>query len=112
MGLMNVPSFAVVPHHFRRRQPFAMGIVASGGSLGAIIHPIMLNNLISGRLGFANGVRASAGLISVLLLVACLLMRTRLPPQQKAVSYTRVLQVSLTDPAYICACIWWVVNTY
>jgi hypothetical protein len=68
----------------------------------------MLNNLINERLGFANGVRASAGLISCLLFIACLLMRTRSPIQQKAkaVSYTRVLQNSLTDPAYMCACLW------
>jgi hypothetical protein len=83
-----------------------MGLVLAGASLGSILHPIMLNNLVNGRLGFANGVRASAGLISVLLLIACLLMRTRLPPQPKAVRYTRILKDSLTDPAYICTCIW------
>jgi hypothetical protein len=83
-----------------------MGLIVSGVSLGAIFHSIMLDNLINGRLGFANGVRASAGLTSCLLFIACLLMRTRLPPQPKAVSYTRVLQDSLTDPAYVCACIW------
>ncbi|KIK42704.1 hypothetical protein CY34DRAFT_83114 [Suillus luteus UH-Slu-Lm8-n1] len=105
IGLTNVPSIAVVSHHFQRRRAVAMGIVVAGASLGAILHPIMLNNLINGRLGFANGVRASAGLISGLLLIANLLMRTRLPPQPKAVSYTRVLQSSSRDGAYVCACV-------
>ncbi|KAG1876800.1 major facilitator superfamily domain-containing protein [Suillus tomentosus] len=105
MGLTNVPSIAIVSHHFQRRRAFAMGIVAAGGSLGAILHPVMLNNLINGRLGFANGVRASAALNGGLLFIANLLMRTRLPPQPKIVSYTRVLQNSSRDGAYICTCV-------
>jgi hypothetical protein len=82
-----------------------MGLVVTGASMGSILHPIMLNNLINGRLGFANGVRASAGMIGGLLLIAYLLMHTRLPPQPRAVSYTRVLQNSSRDHAYICACL-------
>ncbi|KAG1823557.1 MFS general substrate transporter [Suillus subaureus] len=105
IGLTNVPSIAVVSHHFQRRRAVAMGIVAAGASLGSILHPVMLNNLINGRLGFANGVRASAGLSGGLLFIANLLMRTRLPPQSKAVNYTRVLQNSSRDGAYICACV-------
>ncbi|KAG1745242.1 major facilitator superfamily domain-containing protein [Suillus lakei] len=105
IGLTNVPSIAVVSHHFQQRRALAMGIVVAGASLGAILHPILLNNLINEKLGFANGVRASASLISGLLFIAILLMRTRLPPQPKAVSYTRVLQNSSRDGAYICACV-------
>ncbi|KAG1818427.1 major facilitator superfamily domain-containing protein [Suillus subaureus] len=105
IGLTNIPSIAVVAHHFERRRAFAMGLVVAGVSMGSILHPIMLNNLINGRLGFANGVRVSAGMIGGLLLIAYLLMHTRLPPQPKAVSYTRVLQISLRDPAYVCACL-------
>ncbi|KAG1742381.1 major facilitator superfamily domain-containing protein, partial [Suillus paluster] len=105
IGITNVPSIAVVSHHFQRRRAFTMGLVVAGASLGSILHPIMLNHLINERLGFASGVRASAGLISGLLFIACLLMRTRLPPQLQAVSYTHVLQNSLRDPAYVCACL-------
>ncbi|KAG2748944.1 MFS general substrate transporter [Suillus brevipes Sb2] len=105
IGITNVPSIAVVSHHFQRRRAFVMGLVVVGASMGSILHPIMLNNLINGRLGFANGVRASAGMIGCLLLIAYLLMRTRLPPQPQAVSYTRVFQNSLRDRAYICACL-------
>ncbi|KAG2109860.1 major facilitator superfamily domain-containing protein [Suillus discolor] len=105
IGLTNVPSIAIVSHHFQRRRAVAMGIVVAGSSLGAILHPIMLNNLINGRLGFANGVRASATLNGGLLFIANLLMRTRLPPRPKAVSYTRVLRNSSRDGAYMCACV-------
>ncbi|KAG2156795.1 major facilitator superfamily domain-containing protein [Suillus bovinus] len=105
IGLTNVPSIAIVSHHFQRCRAIAMGIVVAGSSLGAILHPIILNNLINRRLGFANGVRASATLNSGLLLIANLLMRTRIPPQPNAVSYTRVLQNSSRDGAYICGCV-------
>lgn len=79
-GMMYIPSVAVVSQYFQRRRALAMTIVASGSSMGAIIHPIMLNNTLNGSLGFANGVRASAGLVSGLLLIACLLIRTHQPP--------------------------------
>lgn len=105
VGLTNVPCIAVVSHHFQRRMAVAMAMVVAGASLGAILYPIMLNHLINRKLGFANSVRVSAGLNSGLLLIANLLMRTRLPPQSKTVSYTRVLQNSSRDGAYICACV-------
>ncbi|KAG2156811.1 major facilitator superfamily domain-containing protein [Suillus bovinus] len=105
IGLTNVPSVAVISQHFQRRRAVAMGIVVAGGSLGAILHPIVLNNLINGGLGFADGVRASAALNAGLLFIANLLMRTRLPSQPKAVRYTRILQNSSRDGAYICACV-------
>ncbi|KAG2362142.1 major facilitator superfamily domain-containing protein [Suillus spraguei] len=81
-----------------------MGLVISGSAMGSVLYPIMLNNLINGRLGFANGLRVTAGVIGSLLLIACLLMRTRLPPKPHAVSYARVLHNSLRDHAYVCAC--------
>ncbi|KAG2156796.1 major facilitator superfamily domain-containing protein [Suillus bovinus] len=105
IGLTNIPSIAIVSHHFQRCRAVAMGIVVAGSSLGAILHPVILNNLINRRLGFANGVRASATLNSGLLFIANLLMRTRIPPQLNAVSYTRILKNSSRDGAYICACV-------
>ncbi|KAG2362146.1 MFS general substrate transporter [Suillus spraguei] len=103
-GLTSVPSIAVVSHYFQRRRAFAMGLVISGSAMGSVLYPIMLNNLINGRLGFANGVRVTTGVVGSLLLIACLLMRTRLPPKPHAVSYARVLHNSLRDHAYVCAC--------
>ncbi len=41
-----------------------------------LVHPIMLNNLLHGRLGFAWGVRISALFNLVLLIIANLLMTT------------------------------------
>ncbi|KAG2039274.1 MFS general substrate transporter [Suillus americanus] len=77
MGLTYAPSIAVVSQHFSRRRTLAMSLVTSGTPLGSMIHPIMLNHLLNGTVGFARGIRASAGFVSALLLIACLCMRTR-----------------------------------
>ena len=82
-----------------RKRALAMMIAASGSSVGAVIHPLMLNNILNGRLHFANSARASVGL----LLVACSLMRTRLPIQKKPVQQRQILRNLLHDNAYIAA---------
>ncbi|KAI0079018.1 MFS general substrate transporter [Panus rudis PR-1116 ss-1] len=104
LGMTYVPSLGIVAHHFNRRRPVAMGVVAAGSSLGATLHPIMLNNLFN-KIGFANGVRASAGLNLGLMLIACAIMRTRLPPKQ-GVSILGVFKNArsfIKDGAYVCA---------
>ncbi|KAG1888560.1 major facilitator superfamily domain-containing protein [Suillus subluteus] len=100
-GLMFVPSTAVVAHYFRRKRTLVLTFVASGSSLGATIHPIMLNNLLNGPLGFSNGVRASAGLVSVLLLIACLCMRTRLDPPTIPVNYIVAARKCIRDVPFV-----------
>jgi hypothetical protein len=77
-----------------------MGIVSAGAGLGkcsqqivcvfvifkdagCVVHPIMLNYLFHGSVGYHNGVRISAGLTAGLLVIAVLMMRTRLLPKNK-----------------------------
>ncbi|KAG1767654.1 major facilitator superfamily domain-containing protein [Suillus occidentalis] len=100
-GLMFVPSTAIVAHYFRRKRTLVLTFVASGSSLGATIHPIMLNNLLNGPVGFSNGVRASAGLISALLLIACLCMRTRIDPPTTPVNYIAAARKCIRDVPFI-----------
>ncbi|RDB17187.1 Riboflavin transporter MCH5 [Hypsizygus marmoreus] len=80
-GMTYIPSLAVVSHYFQRHRPLAMGVVASGTALGAVVHPIMLNALLHGPIGFVNGVRFSTGFNLGLLIVANIVMRARLPPK-------------------------------
>ncbi|KAJ1301772.1 hypothetical protein OPQ81_009001 [Rhizoctonia solani] len=82
LGLVFLPSIGVISHHFARRRSLAMGIVVSGSSCGGIIFPIMLNEMFK-RHGFAWGVRSTAFVVLACLVVANLLMRTRLPPKSK-----------------------------
>ena len=100
-GLTYIPSIAVIGHYFRRRRALMLTFAATGSSLGATVHPIMLNNLINGTLGFSNGVRASAGLITGCMILICALMRTRLPPSSNVDSYAKVLKNSSRDSAYL-----------
>ncbi|KAG6335198.1 hypothetical protein ID866_3892, partial [Astraeus odoratus] len=99
-GLMYIPSMAVVSHYFHRRRTLAMTFVASGSPVGSIVHPIMLNNLIK-RVGFANGVRINAALVSVLLLTSCLLMRTRLGLPKNPTNYWRVTKGVVRDTPFL-----------
>lgn len=75
LGLMYIPSIAVVSRHFSKRRTFAMSIVLSGASLGGVVHTIMLNKLINGSVGFAMGTRINAGFITILLFISCILVR-------------------------------------
>ncbi|KAJ7077540.1 major facilitator superfamily domain-containing protein [Mycena belliarum] len=101
-GTVYVPSVALVSHYFHKRRALAMTLVASGSSLGAVINPIMLNNTIHGRLGFANAVRVSAGFITGLSLIACVLMHPRLAPTP-SLPFWRSLRRFSRDSAYVCA---------
>ncbi|KAJ7239515.1 major facilitator superfamily domain-containing protein, partial [Mycena rebaudengoi] len=85
LGVAYVPGVAVVSHYFHRRRSLMMALVQSGTPLGAIVHPIPLNKkLHNGQIGFGNAVRISAGINSTLLLLACILVRPRLPPLHSA----------------------------
>ncbi|KAJ6551939.1 MFS general substrate transporter [Mycena capillaripes] len=105
VGMTYVPCVAVISHHFQKRRALAMTIVASGSSLGAVVHPIMLNRLLHSHVGFGNAVRASAGLISGLLLIACFLMHTRLPPSKQPWQFGKTLRRFARDKPYMLATI-------
>ncbi|KAJ6453746.1 major facilitator superfamily domain-containing protein [Mycena sanguinolenta] len=102
-GIVYVPSIDVVSQYFQRRRALALSIVASGSSLGAVINPILLNNLLQNGVQFATAVRASAGLISGLLLVACLLMRPRFPPKGNVPEFWSSLQRFTHDVPFVFA---------
>jgi MFS family permease len=100
LGMTYIPSISLISHHFQRRRTLALGIAASGSSLGGIIHPIMLNRLFHGSVGFPKGVRASAAFTFSLLIVSMILMRPRLPPA-KTRSLLPKLQAFIRDPPYV-----------
>ncbi|KAF8702195.1 hypothetical protein AX14_014482 [Amanita brunnescens Koide BX004] len=99
VGLSYSPSLAIMSHYFKRRRTLALGLVSGGSSLGAIIHPIMLNRLFNGPVGFHNGVRISAALNVTLLLVANFICTTRLPP--KTTKSRLQLLDFVRDPPYV-----------
>ncbi|KAH7929027.1 MFS general substrate transporter [Leucogyrophana mollusca] len=101
-GILFIPSVAVVSHYFEKRRALAMTLVSSGVCFGSVIHPIMLNNTLNNStLGFGNSVRISAGFTSGLLVIACLLMRTRIPPPKSTANYLRTAKKCYHDSAYV-----------
>lgn len=101
VGATYIPGVAVISHYFRKRRALAIGIATSGSAVGGAIHPIILNAWFHGSLGFHSGVRASAGLNAVLLIIAICLMKPRLPPSpRKESSTSKDLRVFLRDIPY------------
>ncbi|KAF9011755.1 major facilitator superfamily domain-containing protein [Cyathus striatus] len=100
-GVVYVPSLGVLSHYFRRRRPVAMGIASAAAALGAVLHPIMLNKLINGPIGFHNGVRISAALNVFLLIVASLIMRPGLSPAAPGIVKKPNVTEFFKDPPYV-----------
>jgi MFS family permease len=67
---------------FSRRRATAFGIMVSGSSMGGVILPIMVNHVID-QSGFPWAMRAVAFTILFLCTLACLTVRSRLPPRPK-----------------------------
>ncbi|KAI0060366.1 MFS general substrate transporter [Artomyces pyxidatus] len=104
-GTTYVPSIAIVAQHFSHKRALVMGIASSGSSLGSLLHPIMLNNLIHGSVGFANGVRASAGMMAGIFVLAGLMIRTRYPPRKDRarIGFTAAVKTFVKDDVYMLA---------
>ncbi|KAG1878464.1 MFS general substrate transporter [Suillus tomentosus] len=102
MGLTYGPCMAVISQYFSKRRTLVMSLVASGSPMGAVVHPIMLNHLLNGTVGFERGVRASAGFVSALLLISCLSMRTRaLSMSKPTTSYNAAVRKCSRDVFFI-----------
>lgn len=80
-GLLFVPSLALLPTYFSTRLGLAVGLAASGSSLGGVVYPILFYRLI-GRVGFAWTVRIIAFVVLATLLVPLAVARQRVRPSQ------------------------------
>ncbi|KAK2836955.1 hypothetical protein FQN49_006553 [Arthroderma sp. PD_2] len=81
-GFLFYPTMNSTVTWFYKRRALAVGIVASGSSLGGIIMPIMINKLIP-MVGFAWAMRTCAFLILGLCIVACSCVKARIPPHPR-----------------------------
>lgn len=82
-SLLFTPSFAAPGHFFMRRRGLATGLAATGGSVGGIVFPLMLESLLP-RLGWGWSIRILAFVCLFLCILANFLIRRRLPPAKNA----------------------------
>ncbi|BGP41701.1 hypothetical protein JCM10449v2_005692 [Rhodotorula kratochvilovae] len=79
-GLTFLPACSAVAQWFKKKRMFAMGVLATGSSLGGVMYPSMMNKLMY-TVGWGWTIRA-VGFINVALIgFACLKIKSRLPPR-------------------------------
>lgn len=77
-GCLFVPCISVLPMYFTTRLGLAIGLASSGSSVGGVIYPIVLNQLLS-RIGFGWSVRVLGFIALGTLLIPLAVMRMRVP---------------------------------
>jgi MFS family permease len=96
-GCLFVPSLAVVQPYFSSHLGLALGIAATGSSVGGLIYPVIFINLID-RVGFPWTVRVMGFVSLATLLVSLSIskMRAKPPGVRKMVDWT-----AFTDVPYL-----------
>ncbi|MCJ1421968.1 hypothetical protein MMC32_008335 [Xylographa parallela] len=78
-SLIVTPAVAAIGHFFLAKRANATGIATTGGSIGGVIFPLMLESLFL-NVGWAWATRVQGFVFLVLLVLANLLIRVRLRP--------------------------------
>ncbi|KAK3196259.1 putative NRPS-like protein biosynthetic cluster [Lecanicillium sp. MT-2017a] len=73
LGLLYIPSVALIPLYFKKRRGLALGVATAGGSVGGVIYPIIFRRLIEETsFGWANRIVGFVSLASLCLATALL----------------------------------------
>lgn len=78
------PCMSATSTWFFKRRALALGLVASGSSIGGVVLPIMVQRLIP-EIGFAWTMRTCAFMILGLVLITVFTVKSRFPPMAKPV---------------------------
>ncbi|KAF1808220.1 MFS general substrate transporter [Eremomyces bilateralis CBS 781.70] len=78
-SLVFTPAISAISHFFCEKRGGATGLAATGGAIGGIIFPLMLQSLIP-KVGFAWATRCVALIYLVLCIISNIFIRSRLPP--------------------------------
>ncbi|KAK5655127.1 hypothetical protein OQA88_6026 [Cercophora sp. LCS_1] len=95
-SLLMFPSMAATPQYFRKKRGAAMGLAIAGSSLGAIIFPIVLSQLLD-KIGFEWAVRTCGFVMMPILTFSAVTVRARLPPRESQF----FLWSAFRDPRYV-----------
>ncbi|KAH8657779.1 major facilitator superfamily domain-containing protein [Xylariales sp. PMI_506] len=88
LALAFSPAISIVAHYFNKKRGMATGIASSGGSVGGVMWPLVMQRLYP-EVGFAWATRIAAFICLFTFSMAVLLIRERFPP--KPLSMRRVL---------------------
>ncbi|CAI6341951.1 unnamed protein product [Periconia digitata] len=80
-GIFFVPILGLVSTYFAKRRGFAIGLVTTGNSVGGIIYPTVVRQLL-GKVGFGWTVRVLGFINVAALAVVIAFMKPRLPPRK------------------------------
>ena len=79
-SLVFTPSVSSIGHWFMVKRGNATGIAAAGGSVGGVVFPLVLQKLFD-TVGWGWALRIQGFIFLLLVIVANLLIRSRLPPK-------------------------------
>ncbi|KAH3964781.1 hypothetical protein HBI70_182400 [Parastagonospora nodorum] len=83
VACLQFPAFAIVAQYFDKKRAAAMGITASGSSIGGIIFPLILSKLLNGSsIGFGWSIRIIGFIILPFFLLAIMILKPRVPPRK------------------------------
>ncbi|TVY92528.1 Aspyridones efflux protein [Lachnellula willkommii] len=80
-GMTFIPSVAIVGTYFTTKRSTAMGLGATGSSIGGVIYPVVLRRLIV-QIGLTWAIRVVAFIMLGTLLISIAVMKPRLPPRK------------------------------
>jgi len=96
------PLIAACGTWFLRHRALAFGIMVSGSSMGGVVLPIMVQQLIP-RIGFGWTMRAVAFMFLGLLIFANLTVKSRLPPARRPFNFMELVQPFTERPFLLLA---------
>ncbi|KAI0114745.1 MFS general substrate transporter [Daldinia grandis] len=88
-GMLFVPCVSLIPTYFTTKLGLALGLASAGSSVGGIIYPIVLYQLI-GKIGYAWSVRVMGFIaLGTLLIPICIMrMRFKSPKPRSMIDWT------------------------
>lgn len=102
-SMLFYPAMSAVVTWFWKKRSLALGITASGSSLGGVIFPVMVNKLV-GEVGFGWTMRICAFLILGLCVIANLTIKSRIPPHPRPVRAMDFIS-PLGEPVFAFLCL-------
>ncbi|KAM0284829.1 hypothetical protein ACHAQH_001750 [Verticillium albo-atrum] len=103
LGLMFMPSVAVISSYFKRKRSLALAVSATGTGTGSTVFPATVQYLIP-KVGFPWAVRCAAVVALLFVILMNLLLKPRLTPRRKG---PMVEWAAFKEPTYVlftCGC--------